>query len=194
MSTNLYEILGVQRDATDDQSAFNPRPCSCPPPQRSASFAVRKAYKKRALQTHPDRVPQEKKAEAGDEFRKVPLIPASALLRRLLLTYFRSTTHTKCLSIRINARYVVAYLGVPWSTAPYFRLCPLGIRRCWSLATSTSRVGRVSASSPPPLSQPGAPRTLPGGALRLWLAPPCRLHRSFPALRVRLWGATQCHV
>ncbi|KAF8475147.1 hypothetical protein DFH94DRAFT_635407 [Russula ochroleuca] len=51
MSTDLYEILGVQRDATDDQ--------------------IRKAYKKRALQTHPDRVPQEQKTAAGDEFRKV---------------------------------------------------------------------------------------------------------------------------
>ncbi|KAN0121292.1 hypothetical protein V8E52_003880 [Russula decolorans] len=51
MSTNLYETLGVQRGATDDQ--------------------VRKAYKKRALQTHPDRVPQEQKEIAADEFRKV---------------------------------------------------------------------------------------------------------------------------
>jgi hypothetical protein len=30
MSTNLYEILGVQRDASEDQSAFNPCPWSCP--------------------------------------------------------------------------------------------------------------------------------------------------------------------
>jgi hypothetical protein len=46
------------------------------PPQCSRPFAVRKAYKKRALQTHPDRVPQEQKTAAGDEFRKVPLIHA----------------------------------------------------------------------------------------------------------------------
>lgn len=31
MSTNLYEILGLQRDATADQSMSNPRPRSCPP-------------------------------------------------------------------------------------------------------------------------------------------------------------------
>ncbi|KAI0305854.1 DnaJ domain-containing protein [Multifurca ochricompacta] len=51
MSTNLYEVLGVQRDATEDQ--------------------IRKAYKKRALQTHPDRAPPEQKTTAEDEFRKV---------------------------------------------------------------------------------------------------------------------------
>ncbi|KAI9438890.1 hypothetical protein BJY52DRAFT_1229731 [Lactarius psammicola] len=51
MSTDLYEVLGVQRDATEDQ--------------------IRKAYKKRALQTHPDRVPPEQKTTAEDEFRKV---------------------------------------------------------------------------------------------------------------------------
>ncbi|KAI9459039.1 hypothetical protein F5148DRAFT_1219613 [Russula earlei] len=51
MSTNLYETLGIQTDATDDQ--------------------IRKAYKKRALQTHPDRAPPEQKTIAEDEFRKV---------------------------------------------------------------------------------------------------------------------------
>ncbi|KAH9169915.1 hypothetical protein EDB89DRAFT_1982024 [Lactarius sanguifluus] len=51
MSTDLYEVLGVQRDSTEDQ--------------------IRKAYKKRALQTHPDRVPPEQKTTAEDEFRKV---------------------------------------------------------------------------------------------------------------------------
>ncbi|KAI0272526.1 hypothetical protein BC834DRAFT_840791 [Gloeopeniophorella convolvens] len=51
MSTSLYEVLGVQRDATEDQ--------------------IRKAYKKRALQTHPDRVPPEQKETAEDEFRQV---------------------------------------------------------------------------------------------------------------------------
>lgn len=51
MSTDLYEVLGVQRDATEDQ--------------------IRKAYHKRALQTHPDRVPPEQKTTAEEEFRKV---------------------------------------------------------------------------------------------------------------------------
>ncbi|KAI0255930.1 hypothetical protein BJV78DRAFT_1350260 [Lactifluus subvellereus] len=51
MSINLYETLGVQRDATEEQ--------------------IRKAYHRRALQTHPDRVPPERKLTAEDEFRKV---------------------------------------------------------------------------------------------------------------------------
>ncbi|KAI0255928.1 DnaJ domain-containing protein [Lactifluus subvellereus] len=51
MSTDLYEILGIQKDATDDQ--------------------IRKAYRRLALQTHPDRVPPEQKLTAEDEFRKV---------------------------------------------------------------------------------------------------------------------------
>jgi DnaJ family protein B protein 6 len=33
--------------------------------------AVRRAYKKRALKTHPDRAPPERKQIADDEFRKV---------------------------------------------------------------------------------------------------------------------------
>jgi hypothetical protein len=39
---------------------------------------VRKAYKKRALQTHPDRVPAEQKTTAEEEFRKVPRILVSS--------------------------------------------------------------------------------------------------------------------
>ena len=81
MSTNLYETLGLQRDATADQSMSNPRPWSSPP-QCSHLFAVRKAYKKRALETHPDRVPPEQKEAAADEFRKVTLIHAYTLLLR----------------------------------------------------------------------------------------------------------------
>ncbi|KAK7686420.1 hypothetical protein QCA50_010644 [Cerrena zonata] len=55
MSSNLYELLGVQKNASPDE--------------------VRKAYKKRALQTHPDRLPQgytaEQKAQAEEQFRLV---------------------------------------------------------------------------------------------------------------------------
>ncbi len=49
MSDNLYEILGVPRDATSD--------------------AIRKAYRKLARQHHPDVNPGDKKAE--DAFKKV---------------------------------------------------------------------------------------------------------------------------
>lgn len=38
-------------------------------------FPVRKAYKKRALQTHPDRAPASDKAEAEERFRQVGTIP-----------------------------------------------------------------------------------------------------------------------
>lgn len=49
------------------------------PSQYSRLCAVRKAYKKRALETHPDRVPPEEKEIAAEEFRKVTLIYATLL-------------------------------------------------------------------------------------------------------------------
>ncbi|KAG6826558.1 hypothetical protein H0H92_015312 [Tricholoma furcatifolium] len=55
MTTNLYEALGVPANATPEQ--------------------IRKAYKKRALQTHPDRLPPgtspEEKATSEELFRKL---------------------------------------------------------------------------------------------------------------------------
>jgi len=72
MSTNLYDTLGIPTDATDEQSMSYP--CLWSRLSLStAPSAVRKAYKKRALQTHPDRAPPEQQNVAGDEFRKVPL-------------------------------------------------------------------------------------------------------------------------
>ncbi|KAH9935909.1 uncharacterized protein BXZ73DRAFT_76725 [Epithele typhae] len=55
MASNLYEILGIKQDATSEE--------------------VRKAYRKMALQTHPDRLPQsvtaEEKKAAEERFRLV---------------------------------------------------------------------------------------------------------------------------
>ncbi|KAJ4473670.1 hypothetical protein J3R30DRAFT_3510749 [Lentinula aciculospora] len=55
MSGDLYDILHITREATSEE--------------------IRKAYKKRALQTHPDRLPANytpaEKAAAEDKFRKV---------------------------------------------------------------------------------------------------------------------------
>ncbi|KAJ8595625.1 DnaJ-domain-containing protein [Rhizopogon salebrosus TDB-379] len=55
MSTNLYETLGLRTDATPEQ--------------------IRKAYRRKALETHPDRLPQgaspAQKAASGEMFRLV---------------------------------------------------------------------------------------------------------------------------
>ena len=72
MSTNLYEILEIQADATPEQSTFLLFGLSL---HLTAMFSVRKAYKKRALQTHPDRVPASEKALAEERFRQVGTIP-----------------------------------------------------------------------------------------------------------------------
>ncbi|KAI8996539.1 hypothetical protein BD414DRAFT_204808 [Trametes punicea] len=54
-TTNLYEVLGIKKDATQEE--------------------VRKAYRRRALQTHPDRLPQDvsqaDKKKAEEQFRLV---------------------------------------------------------------------------------------------------------------------------
>ncbi|KZP01599.1 DnaJ-domain-containing protein [Calocera viscosa TUFC12733] len=47
----LYDVLGVPQTASHDE--------------------IRKAYKKKALATHPDRAPADKKEEAGEAFRAV---------------------------------------------------------------------------------------------------------------------------
>lgn len=55
MASNLYEVLGLDRSASPED--------------------IRKAYRKRALQTHPDRLPQgttqDEKTRAAEQFRLV---------------------------------------------------------------------------------------------------------------------------
>ncbi|KAI5995664.1 hypothetical protein EDD15DRAFT_2195613 [Pisolithus albus] len=67
MATNLYEVLGLNRHASQEEN-------------RSVSSSlhitqVRKAYRRKALETHPDRLPQNAsaadKAASEEMFRKV---------------------------------------------------------------------------------------------------------------------------
>jgi len=51
MKKDYYEVLGVQKDATVAQ--------------------IKKAYRSAALKHHPDRVPEEKKAEASEKFKEI---------------------------------------------------------------------------------------------------------------------------
>lgn len=71
-TTNLYEILGIQRDATQEEGEHSVPFCSA---ELTTERTVRKAYKKRALQTHPDRLPQNigpaEKRAAEEQFRLV---------------------------------------------------------------------------------------------------------------------------
>ncbi|MFP4473332.1 MAG: molecular chaperone DnaJ [Candidatus Omnitrophota bacterium] len=51
MKKDYYEILGVPKDASAQQ--------------------IKKAYRSKALKYHPDRVPEEKKKEAGEKFKEI---------------------------------------------------------------------------------------------------------------------------
>jgi len=72
MASNLYETLEVPKDAEPEQSACSPLSLS---PSLIPHLPVRKAYKKKALKTHPDRLPreatQEEKAASEEMFRMV---------------------------------------------------------------------------------------------------------------------------
>jgi DnaJ homolog subfamily B member 6 len=72
MDRNLYAILGVERDATQEQSALSVSfPCDSP----LTPYLVRRAYREKALQTHPDKLPlgasPAEKAASEDQFRRV---------------------------------------------------------------------------------------------------------------------------
>lgn len=97
MSSNLYEELGISQDALPEQglspllvdyftAAHDLRP-----------LTVRKAYKKRALQTHPDRLPAgatpEEKTASEEMFRRVR--QNSFRENSLLTRVNRLTTPTK---------------------------------------------------------------------------------------------------
>ena len=73
------------------------------PPLSPVLPPVRKAYKKRALQTHPDRVPPEQKTTAEEDFRKVPRVLTSPLPCSTHSRPARLTMHTKFLSIPLSA-------------------------------------------------------------------------------------------
>lgn len=71
MSSGLYEELGIRKDALPEQgmSSLSLSNIAHGPP------TVRRAYKKRALETHPDRLPPgatpDQKSASEDKFRKV---------------------------------------------------------------------------------------------------------------------------
>lgn len=72
MATRLYEELGLTSTATVEESECDAQHTMAR--NRADSGQVRKAYKKRALQTHPDRLPPtatpERKKESEEHFRK----------------------------------------------------------------------------------------------------------------------------
>ena len=73
MTTSLYEILGIKKDATPEEGTHR----SYVPLVSLVLIAlpVRKAYRRRALQTHPDRLPPNvtaaDKEAAEEQFRLV---------------------------------------------------------------------------------------------------------------------------
>jgi len=71
-----YDALGVATDASADESKSFFTIASCLYSQ-SCCWIVRKAYRKRALETHPDKLDpgasKEEKERAEDEFHKVDI-------------------------------------------------------------------------------------------------------------------------
>jgi DnaJ-class molecular chaperone len=93
MASNLYEILEISATATPEQSMYTFLHCN----MIFIPFPVRKAYKKKALQTHPDRLPlgatPEDKAASEEMFRKVKTTCMMNLIDHV--QSYRSTTHMR---------------------------------------------------------------------------------------------------
>ena len=96
----LYDVLGITTDAsTDDGSSLF---SSVPPFLRNLFSAVRKAYKTKALETHPDKLEptasdRERRAAEG-KFRNVGISPSYAFTLsalELILNVYRSARLSK---------------------------------------------------------------------------------------------------
>lgn len=77
MITNLYETLGLQSDAKREDSAYWLYLIIDSKANLLIFLIVRKAYRRLALQTHPDRLPpnssESDKKKSEEAFRKVCL-------------------------------------------------------------------------------------------------------------------------
>ena len=153
MSTNLYEILGVQRDATDDQSTFNPHPWLVLPLNTHVRLQSEKHIKKGPYK--PTRIvfPKNRKQQQGMSSERSPLSMHSLCYHHSFLTNSRSIMHTKCLSIPISVGYVIAFLGILGHNIPSFPTLPLGSHRHTMLLGSghhhlQGREGRVIVVAP----------------------------------------------
>lgn len=77
MASNLYETLGVARNASPEQSTSSSSAVLMRAVADMWLALVRKAYKKMALQTHPDRLSPnatpDDKAASEERFRQVSM-------------------------------------------------------------------------------------------------------------------------
>lgn len=76
MASNLYEVLGLDHDASPETGMSVIVPVAY---SSSQTEVVRKAYRKKALSTHPDRLPpntsEAERQAANEQFRLVRPAP-----------------------------------------------------------------------------------------------------------------------